>query len=119
MGLSGISLMVIPPIILLSFMEVSEGYTAVARVTVRRGMCVYKRTRIPDDSELHLTDPCEMWTCNADDHTLEITGCWVARAGPGCKVVHRKGPYPRCCPRIRCNKGFGHNKQEITNNVEE
>uniref|UniRef100_A0A131YH06 8.9 kDa family member n=1 Tax=Rhipicephalus appendiculatus TaxID=34631 RepID=A0A131YH06_RHIAP len=82
-----------------------ESYVSTGEVPVKDGKCQYNDTEITPGEPLRVEYPCEMWTCGVGDGVtgnLDIAGCGVVRAGPGCRTVRGTGVYPDCCQRSLC-----------------
>ncbi|KAL1438423.1 hypothetical protein MTO96_048037 [Rhipicephalus appendiculatus] len=102
MALTKAVVLVVSAAMFMSKWHSSDGYSAVGKVPVENGNCVYNGTEVPPHEPLKLEHPCEEWVCDPATGELSTTGCHRVDPGRGCIAIKGSGVYPECCEQIAC-----------------
>ncbi|CAN8030706.1 unnamed protein product [Ixodes persulcatus] len=80
-----------------AFWCTTEARKAIAPAQVLDGKCKYKNATIENGGTFTSGEPCQSWTCVAQQSAVIIAGCPIVVAGPGCKLEVGAGAFPNCC----------------------
>ncbi|XP_037570464.1 uncharacterized protein LOC119452304 [Dermacentor silvarum] len=71
-------------------------------VGVIGGKCSYGGLMLEPTTLNLMKEPCEAWTCDAENFTLTIQRCGDFRVPENCELEAALEAFPSCCPILIC-----------------
>ncbi|XP_077526111.1 complement inhibitor CirpT4-like [Haemaphysalis longicornis] len=71
-------------------------------VGVINGKCIYGGLAMEPTTLNLMKEPCEAWTCDAENYTVTVQRCGDFKVPSHCDLESTLEPFPSCCPVLVC-----------------